>query len=177
MEIKAKCKYDFESVKALAHLAMYKKADPKKRLIFWTIAYAILIAFIVWEIVVFDMDTTLLVLLACGISILLLTYLWYFIIPKIQYKSLAKIRGIENEYVFCDTFLKVSTKNNEYNGESEIEYSYFVKAYETTKYFFLFQTNNQAFLVDKNTIEGGTAEEIRNKLSGLLKNKYIVCKY
>lgn len=177
MEIKAKCKYDFESVKALTHLAMYKKADPKKRLIFWTIAYAILIAFIVWEIVVFDMDTTLLVLLACGISILLLTYLWYFIIPKIQYKSLAKMRSIENEYVFCDNTLKVFTKSRGYNGESVIEYSYFVKAYETTKYFFLFQTNNQAFLVDKSTIEGGTAEEIRNKLSGLLKNKYIVCKY
>lgn len=177
MEIKAKCKYDFESVKAFVHLTMYKRADPKKRLIFWTIAYAILIAFIVWEIVVFDMDTTLLVLLACGISILLLTYLWYFIIPKIQYRSLAKIRGIENEYVFCDNALKVFTKSREYNSEAVIEYSVFTRAYETSKYLFLYQTNNQAFLVDKSTIEGGTAEEIRNKLSGLLKNKYIVCKY
>ena len=177
MEIKAKCKYDFESVKALAHLVMYKKADPKKRLKFWTVVYAIIFAIVVLEMLAFGMDTVLFRALAVGIAILLLMYGWHFIVPKTQYKALAKLQNSENEYVFCDTFLKVSTKNNEYNGESVIEYSYFVKAYETTKYFFLFQTNNQAFLVDKNTIEGGTAEEIRNKLSGLLKNKYIVCKY
>ena len=35
MEIKAKCKYDLDSVKALTHLTMYKKADLRKRLIFW----------------------------------------------------------------------------------------------------------------------------------------------
>ena len=34
-----------------------------------------------------------------------------------------------------------------------------------------------AFIVDKNTIEGGTVEEIRNKLSAFVTNKYIVCKY
>lgn len=177
MEIKAKCKYDFESVKALAHLAMYKKADPKKRLKFWTVVYAILFAIVVLEMLAFGMDTVLLCALAVEIAFLSLMYGWHFIVPKTQYKALAKLQNSENEYVFCDTFLKVSTKNNEYSGESVIEYSCFVKAYETTKYFFLFQTNNQAFLVDKNTIEGGTAEEIRNKLSGLLKNKYIVCKY
>ena len=32
MEIRAKCKYDLDSVKALTHLTMYKKADPKKKI-------------------------------------------------------------------------------------------------------------------------------------------------
>ena len=39
------------------------------------------------------------------------------------------------------------------------------------------QTNIQVFVVDKSTIEGGTVEEIRNKLSAFVKDKYILCKY
>ena len=177
MEIKAKCKYDLDSVKALTHLTMYKKADPKKRLIFWSAAFLFLFIIIVFEIFAFGMDTMLLVLLSVEILGLLLIYFWYFIIPKIQYKSLAKMQNVENEYVFYDDVLKTYTRSQEYNGEADIEYSLFVKVYETTKYLFLYQTNNQVFVVDKFTIEGGTIEEIRNKLSSFVKDKYIICKY
>lgn len=72
MEIKAKCKYDFDSVKALTHLTMYKKADPKKRLIFWSAAFLILSIIIILEIVAFSMDTILLILL--GVNILFLFF-------------------------------------------------------------------------------------------------------
>ena len=44
-------------------------------------------------------------------------------------------------------------------------------------YFFLYQTNNQAFLVDKSTVEGGSVDDIRNKLSSFVKDKYYICKY
>jgi hypothetical protein len=177
MEIKAKCKYDLDSVKALTHLIMYKKADPKKLLMFWSAAFSILFIIIVFEIVAFGMDTILFVLLGVEILGLLLIYFWYFIIPRIQYKSMAKMKYAENEYVFCDNVLKSFTKSQEYNGEAEIEYTLFVKVYETTKYLFLYQTNNQVFIIDKSTIEGGTAKDIRNKLSFYVKDKYIICKY
>ena len=177
MEIKAKCKYDLDSVKALTHLTMYKKSDPRKRLIFWSTAFAILFIIIILEIIAFGFDTILAVLLGVEIFGLLLIYFWYFIIPKIQYKSLAKMQNVENQYIFCDNVLKTFTKSQEYNGEAEIEYSLFVKVYETTKHLFLYQTNNQVFIVDKNTVEGGTIEEIRNKLSAFVKDKYILCKY
>ena len=177
MEIKAKCKYDFDAVKALAHFTMFKKASPKKRLMFWTVAFALLYGIIILEIILFGMDTILLVLLGIEMLWLMLMYFWYFVIPKIQYKSLAKMKETENQYVFCDDVLRTFTKSQEYNGEAVIEYSLFVKVYETSKYFFMYQTNNQVFIVDKNTIEGGTVEEIRNKLSAFVKNKYILCKY
>ena len=177
MEIKAKCKYDLDSVKALTHLIMYKKADPKKRLIFWSVAFLFLFIIIVFEIFAFGMDIRLLVLLSVEILGLLLIYFWYFIFPKIQYKSLAKMQNVENEYVFYDNALKTFTRSQEYNGEADIEYSLFVKVYETTKYLFLYQTNNQVFIVDKSTIEGGTPEDIRNKLSSYVKDMYIICKY
>ena len=177
MEIKAKCKYNLDSVKALTHLTMYKKADPGKRLIFWSTAFAIFFIIIFLEIIAFGFDTILAVLLGVEIFGLLMIYFWYFIIPKIQYKSLAKMQNVENEYIFCDNVLKTFTKSQEYNGEAEIEYSLFVKVYETSKYLFLYQTNNQVFIVDKSTVEGGTVEEIRKKLSTFVKDKYIICKY
>jgi hypothetical protein len=177
MQIKAKCKYDLESVKALTHLTMYKKADPKNRLIFCSTAFAILFIIIILEIIAFGFDTILAVLLGVDVFGLLLIYFWYFIIPKIQYKSLAKMQNVENQYIFCDNVLKTFTKSQEYNGEAEIEYSLFVKVYETSKYFFMYQTNNQVFIVDKSTVEDGAVEEIRNKLSTFVKDKYIICKY
>ena len=177
MEIKAKCKFDIDSTRALTHLAMYKKANPKKRMMFWSVAYAILLVAIVLEIIFFDMDLVLLVLLCVEILGFVLICFWYFIVPKIQYKAMNKMKDVENQYIFCDNVLKTFTKSKEYNGEAEIEYSLFVKVYETSKYFFMFQTKNQVLLVDKNTIEGGTVEDIRNKLTTYVKDKYIICKY
>ena len=177
MEIKAKCKYDFDSVKALSRLTMFKKENPIKRMKLWSVAFAILSGIIILEMVVFGVDSILFVLLGVEIIWLMALCFWYFFIPKIQYKSLSKMKDIENEYIFCDDKLKAFTKSQEYNGEAEIEYSLFVKVYETSKHLFLYQTNNQVFIVDKATIEGGTAEEIRNKLSIFVKDKYILCKY
>ncbi|MBR6764923.1 MAG: YcxB family protein [Clostridia bacterium] len=177
MEIKAKCKYDLDSVKAWTRLNMFKQADPKKRMILWNIIYTILCIVIIWEIVTFGTDALMLILLGVCLLFQLLVLFLYFIAPKIQYKALAKMRDAENEYFFGDDTLKASTKGEEYNGASEIQYSFFVKAYETSKYLFIYQTNNQVFVVDKSTIEGGTAEDIKNKLSAYMKDKYVVCKY
>lgn len=87
MEIRAKCEYDFDSVKALSHLTMFKKANPKKRLAFWSIAFAILFVIVILEIIAFGADTILFVLLGVEIIWIFLMYFRYFIIPKIQYKS------------------------------------------------------------------------------------------
>lgn len=177
MEIKAKCKYDLDSVKALTHLTMFKKANPKKRMVFWTIIYAIVLASITLELIYFGMDSTLYVPLCVGILGIALIYFWYFFTPKIQYNALAKLKDVENEYIFCDNIFKAVTKSKEYTGEAEIEYSLFVRVYETSKYIFMYKTNNQAFLVDKSTITDGTIEEIKNKLQSYLKDKYVICKY
>ena len=87
------------------------------------------------------------------------------------------MKEVENEYIFFDNVLKTFTKSQEYNGEAEIEYSLFVRVYETTKHLFLYQTNNQVFIVDKSTIDGGIIGDVRNKLTAFVKDKYIICKY
>jgi len=176
MEIKAKCKFDFDSIRALTHLSLFKKANPKKKFLSWSIISAILAVIIILEMIIFSDAMLIELLCIAGLLFLLECYL-YLLLPKIRYKALAKMKDAENEYIFCDNVLKAFTKSQEYNGEAEIEYSLFVKVYETSRHLFLYQTNNQVFIVDKNTVEGGTVEEIRNKLSAFATNKYIVCKY
>ena len=177
MEIRAKCKYDLDSVKALNNLVLFKKADPKKRMITWTIVYAAILAIVVLEMIVFGKDLVLFILMGVLIAWLGIMYFLYFITPKIQYKSMSKMKNVENEYIFYEDKLKAITKSEEYNGEAEIEYSFFVRAFETTKYLFLYQTNNQVFIVDKSTVEGGTVGEIRSRLCTALNDKFIMCKY
>lgn len=177
MEIKARCKFNMESVKALVHLSMFKKIDPQKKMRFWTIAYAVIVAVVILELLLWGKDILLFVLLGVLAVVYLLECFGYFLLPKMQYKALAKMQEAENEYIFLEHAIQSITKSEEYIGEATIEYSLFTKIYETSKYFFLFQTNNQVFLVDKSTIEGGTAEDIRNKLINFAKDKYIICKY
>lgn len=176
MEIRAKCKYDYDSVKALTHLSLFKKANPKKRFLTWSIISAILVVIIIFEMIVFS-DAMLVELLCVVIILFLLECYLYFLLPKIRYKALAKMKEVENEYIFFDNVLKTFTKSQEYNGEAEIEYTLFARVYETTKHLFLYQTNNQVFIVDKSTIDGGTIEDVRNKLTAFVKDKYIICKY
>ncbi len=177
MEIRAKCKFNFESVRALTHISMYKKSNPKKRMLFLNIWIIVVLFIIILEIIIFGMDLPL-VLFVIGSAVLLLwnAYMW-FIFPKVRYNALAKLKDVENEYIFYDNILKISSQNQGYNAEEEIEYSLLVKVYETTQHLFLYRTNDQVFIIDKSTIEGGTVEEIRNKLSAFVKNKYIICKY
>lgn len=176
MDIKAKCKFDYDSIRALTHLSLFKKANPKKRLLTMSVISAILALVIALEALIFS-DADMVGLLCVVIGIILLECYLYFLVPRIRYRTLGKIKNAENEYIFSDNALKVFTKSQEYCGEAEIDYSFFVKIYETSKYFFIFQTNNQAFIVDKSTIEGGTVEDVSNKLSAYVKGQYIICKY
>ncbi len=175
MEITAKCKFDFETIKALTHLAVFKKSNPKKQFILITILDTIAIVLSLLEIILFSAPFGW--IFPCTIFMLLFINYIYFLLPKVRYKALAKMKTAENEYIFYDNSFKIFAKNEVYNGEADIEYSLLVCAYETSKYFFLYQTNNQAFIVDKSTLVGGTAEEIKSKLSYFLKNKYFVCRY
>ena len=54
MEIKAKCKFDFESIRALTHLSLFKKANPKKRFLTWSIISGILAVIIILEMIIFS---------------------------------------------------------------------------------------------------------------------------
>lgn len=56
MEIRAKCKFDFDSIKALTHLSTYKKSNPKKTVQVRAILCFVLLLIIVAELIVLDFN-------------------------------------------------------------------------------------------------------------------------
>lgn len=176
MEINAKCRFDYESVKALTHVTVYKKKNPQKAFIVRNICSAILVLLILVGMCL-GVDTTPIVLLMVAAVIIALNCFLHFGIARIQFKALHKMKNLENEYTFYEDVLKVSSKAEEYNGEAELKYSLIPKVMETSKYLFVFQNNNQVLIVDKSTIINGTINDIREKLIQFVKDKYIICKY
>ena len=52
-----------------------------------------------------------------------------------------------------------------------------MKVMETEARLFLFQSKTQAYVVDKTTFEGGSAQDLRKVLTDVLGKKYVECKY
>ena len=86
------------------------------------------------------------------------------------------MQNLENEFTFCDDFIKSSSKCENYQDSVEIKYALLVKVMETKEYFFLYQQANQAYIVDKSTMTEEDAVLVQEKLKENVK-KYIVCKY
>lgn len=177
MEIKASCKLSLESCKALTHLQMFRKADPRKRMLFWSVIYALLALIVVGELVLSGPDMTLYIMLAVLGAVYLLEAYWYFLLPRLQYGRMAKLKDTVNMYTFGEESIQITSEADGYHGTGEALYSMIFKVCETSAYFFIFQTKQQVFLVDKTTVTGGTAEMIREKLQTSVSGKYIICKY
>ena len=182
MEIKAKCKYDLRSVQALTHLQMVRKGNPKVNMGFMCVLYGVFLLYLLSTVVVLGPEVlrakkpvTIILLCIMAACILLLLY-FYYLRPRIQYKSMAAFKDAENRYIFCDDVLQITSIAGDYTGNCEVKYSMFPKVYETSAYFFIFQTQRNVYLVDKTTIENGTAEDIRKKLYGSVK-KYVMRSY
>lgn len=176
MEIKAKSVFDYESIKALAYVTIYKRKDPRKAFVFMNVWCIALVLLIVMEMISFGVDGQLMMLLILAIVLALFNFYLYFGYAKIQYNALQHMKNTENTYTFCEDLIKVSSKGAQYNGEAELKYSMIPKVMETSKYLFIFQSKNQSFIVDKSTIVNGTVDEIRMKLVQSSKAKYIICR-
>lgn len=174
MEIKAKCKFDYDTIKTLTRASLFRKKGNLKRRFIATLIMCLFIIIISVINLIVKFDVVHLVFIVIGFLLFLIEYFLYFILPKIRYKALVKMKGTENEYTFCEDVIKIVTTNNDYNGTAEINYSLLVKVCETSKYFFLFQTKNQVLVVDKSTIENGTADDVKNKLISYVRDKYTV---
>ena len=177
MEIKAKSTYNLETMQALIRLYMFKKANPRKRMVIYTVLFTGLIAIDVLEMIIFGNNMILSVLLVCCVLWYLLLCYWFFLLPRIRYNALAKMKNVTNEYTFRDASMLASSTCEEFCGQSEIQYALLIKAMETQKYLFLFQNRSQVIVVDKSTITGGTVDEIRQNLRSRISGKYIICRY
>jgi len=177
MEITAKCRYDLDASRALVHSMVYKGANPKRR---FAVRVAVCVAFaLLLAAAACVRGISLLPMLLFGLlaMIIAMDCFLYFGLPRMQFNALGKAKGTVNEYVFCEERVRAFTSREGFGGETEAEYSQFAKVCETSRYFFLFLNDNQALMVDKSTVSGGTVENLREKLSFHAKDKYQRCQY
>ena len=177
MEIKASSIHNFNTIRDFLHMGMFKKNNPKHGIILVSILYSFVILCILFSLFAFGYDLRFVILLVVSILMLVFFYTLYFIAPIVNYNSLAKMKDCKNIYIFGDEFIKSSTESPHYTDNEEIKYSLFFKAYETSKYIYLYRTKVQVYIVEKATIEGGTIEELRAKLVSYLEENYITCNY
>lgn len=173
----ATCTCDFPAIRALSYLTLYGKNDPRKRLIFWSCVYGVLIISLLAGGFINGWQTDnigLYVLIAiCSILILLL----HFGYPRLQFAAMGKSQNAVNEYVFLEDRVLIQGAGNGISSSGSISYAVLTKVMETGRYLFLWQNKTQVFIVDKNTFNGGMPGQLREKLRGLLGKHYVICKY
>lgn len=180
MNISAETKFDLRSTQALVRHSMFisKRTSPKKALIIRAVISVVFFGLaMTLSYLTYDYDMFRLLLLGFVIMWGLLLYL-YFIVPKRQYKAaVAKMKDLKNTYTFTDDSITVSSNGDGYSGSSEITYEKLYRAAETNEYFFLYINKRQAFVVDKTTFVGGSADELTARLTSVFGKKYIRCRY
>lgn len=95
------------------------------------------------------------------------TLLYYFIdifMPLINYKLTKVSTGLHDILTFYDDEIKVISQSKNINTESTLGYDVLKKVYETNEFFFVYISHQQAFIVDKSTIQGGSEQQLRNRL-------------
>ncbi len=177
MRITASSTYDRETVRDMTRFAMFRKHEPKKRMLMWTALFCVLIIVLIAEMLLWGYSTYLLVLAIFATGFLLLEWFFYLRLPAIQYRNAGKIAGAKNEFVFTEKRMEVSSTAGDYVGSAEMEYDTLYRIYETGTYFFLYLQKGQYYVVNKATVRGGSVEELRSTLIGAVGGRYVRCHY
>lgn len=177
MEIKASSSYDFKTIKTFFLHALFRKINPKKGIIIISLFIILLYVIVILGAVISDTPETFIKVLAYLLGLTIFLFYFYFRGPKLCYKNMQKLASINNEFIFTDTNLIITSNNDSVSGETNTKYSGLYKVMETDSYLFIYQNKVSAYIVDKSTIEGGTVEDIRKAISSVLGDKYIVCNY
>ena len=177
MKIKAKSIFDYKTIKAFIRTSLFRKTDPLKKLLIYCFTF-ILLAVILWvEMSLLGPSVSQYILLGVCVAALLLELYLYFGIPRLRYNALANLKGCTNEFLFTDDYMQIKSSDSGFSGESRIKYTVLTKAVETSKYMYIFQDKNHAYIVDKSTFSDGTPQQLQEKLQSILGKKYQIYKY
>ncbi len=179
MNIYAKSKRDLKTITALVHLHIFGKNEPKKRMIMYFVIYFILGAAILFESILFDSYVLIKWYVIAMVVVDLMFLHMYFIASKKNYKSMGKMADIEDEYRFTDDKLIIKSfgADSGYSSITEMDYAILCKVYETSEYFFLYQSMRFVWIVDKSSMTCRDISDIKEKFIDIFKGKYIVCNY
>ena len=177
MEINAQGTLNYETIKASLHVTIYKKTKPKKAVFLRLLATALVMAFCIFDMVVFGFNSyMLLAFFMVFLAGLLFAYM-YFWLPKIRFKAMGKMQNVTNNYIFTDNAIICSSSMDGYEGKAEVNYSLICKVIETSKYVLVYQTKNNFYVLEKATVSGGSVDDLRRKLFSFLGENYVIYNY
>lgn len=174
---KAACIYDAQVIRALIHVSMYRRQQPKKRLLANGVLLGLLL--LLFLCLLFLDGPSQMVILGLVWTVFLTGLLCYmhFLMPTLSYRGQKALQNASLHYQFFPEQLRVVANSQDVQSTSYVSYQSLYKIMETDRYLFLWQTGRQAMIVDKATFEGGMPEKLRQILEASLGKKYIRCKY
>lgn len=166
MEIKASSKYDWETIKKLNNFHFFVR--------FRALTIVVAIAFAAYIItVVGRIPSIILFTKLYGFSFdyisdivfyvvfMMLWVFWLLAMPKIRYKRDYFGKDSKNEFVFTSENIKLAQIHALHNSENGISYNAIWRVYESKEFIYMYIGKRQTYIVDKSTVEGGNAIDLR----------------
>lgn len=176
MKITATSKIDFKTVRAFAYMNAFRTNKPLKKVLIYCFTCLLLAAILWLEMHLMGVSWVSVALMAVAVLLLVLELYLYLVYPRMCYKGMGETKGCAYSFTFLDDKILLQAKENGLAGDITLEYKCLRKAVETKDYLYLFQGKGQALMVDKKTIKGGTAEQLRGTLVGYLNGHYKIYK-
>ena len=178
MDIIVKCALDKKALAAFSRACLFKKGDPKKKLIQFTVLVAIVLALdIVLMCISSEKRMLELLIFFLGLFLLFIQLYYYFVVPAIQYKGRKKFGDVSMTVTFTDDAIKVHTCTDGASSDETVSYGKLVKVSETHDYIFVYITDRSAYVIDKSAIPGNDLVELHKKLALSFGDKYCVLNY
>ena len=158
MGIRASCLYDCKKV------VQFHRFYFKTRLKIFNILISIVFfvgAFAFTIIAIYgNIDREMKISGSCMVAFVIFLLFYYFCYPKIQYNSNKATKDQIEEFFFEEERIKITAKSVAQESSAELLYSGIWRIYEIDDAIYIFINPNQAHIVDKATIVGGSASEL-----------------
>ncbi len=171
MHITATTKNDYAAVRALTIYQLCRKHRPRNVALLFGIVFGLAYALFFYNTFVLQLSAELPYLLLLFFVIPACLFL-LFLLPRITYRNMKQFRDMENRYTFTETELVAESDID----RATMPYQMLNEVSETDRYFFFWLHRGSAFVVDKTTLVGGTADDVRTAVV-LHARKYIRCRY
>ena len=171
MEIKGTTEYSMDVFRKINSFNMMKN----KPLIIINLIIEFFILFCIAAVCFFgDVSEMLSSLITLAFIACLFPFL-FLIMPRIAARYSKNFSGIINNFVFNDEGLTVFSKSPTVNSQSQMNYDFFYKVYETKDCLYFYLTKNQVYPLFKKDIEDNRINDLRNLLlSKLPRKKYVI---
>lgn len=176
MDIRANFTYDYRTIKDMVRRTSFRNPLSKLLLVLMYLMGLRVIWVGIRSLWFWGFDGTMMFLLLLMVGILG-GYTWLLVrMPKIHFKNLGVNAGGAGEYLFREEDVVIDFRSDHETAHIVLKYTGLVKILDTPDYLYLMITKAQTYVVDKATIEGGTAEDLRARLQPVLGKKYKIKK-